>query len=151
MRLYKTISIQRSDQSRKFFQLLDKEILHLWRIDTTKEFRLGVVNGEEVTRKIRVSLIRLVYTDFSDPKFPVSGDKSVFSPLDTRMVLSHESLMTCFREERGERGGQNDLPASTVLSNSFMLRYPICQEAISCSSVCWAPSMPAAMSNTTHL
>lgn len=40
---------------------------------------LGVVNGEEVARKIRVSLTRFVYVDVSAPhSFPVSGCKNVF-------------------------------------------------------------------------
>ena len=35
---------------------------------------LEMVNGKEVTRKIRVHLTRFVYTAVG-PKFPVSGDK----------------------------------------------------------------------------
>ena len=40
-----------------------------------------VVNGKEVARKVRISLIRFVYVVFS-----VSGDKNVFLPLGTGRV-----------------------------------------------------------------
>ena len=44
---------QRSDQSRKLLCLLDKESIHLQRIDKAKGFGLEVVNGGEITRKLR--------------------------------------------------------------------------------------------------
>ena len=43
--------------------------------------------------------------------------------------FSHESFMTCFRGE-GQGEGQSDPPASAVFSNSFSLKYTICQGAI---------------------
>lgn len=45
-----------------------------------------MVNGEEVTRKMRVSLTRLVYTGFSDP-FPVPGDRNVPLPGTGRVTF----------------------------------------------------------------
>ena len=60
----------RSDQSRKFLYLLDKETMHLWRTAKTEGFGRGVVNGDELTRKIRVSLSGFVCTDFLAPKSP---------------------------------------------------------------------------------
>lgn len=45
---------QRSDHSRRLLYLLDKGKISLRRTDKTKVYGLGVVNGEEVTRKIRV-------------------------------------------------------------------------------------------------
>lgn len=44
---------QRRDQSSKLLCLLDKESIHLQRIDKTKGFGLEIVNGGEVTRKKR--------------------------------------------------------------------------------------------------
>lgn len=39
------------------------QTIHLWRIHKTEGFQLGIVNGEEVTRKIRVCLTWCVCTD----------------------------------------------------------------------------------------
>lgn len=57
---------RRSEQSKKLLFLLDKEIVLLCK----KGVRLGLVNGEEVTRQIRVSLARSVCTDFLAPSSP---------------------------------------------------------------------------------
>ena len=54
----------RNEQSRKLVYLLNKETIRLWRIDRTEGIGLGIVSGEEVTRKIRLSLTRFLYTDF---------------------------------------------------------------------------------------
>lgn len=51
---------------------------------------------EEVTRKLRVSLTRLVCKDFS-PQFPISDDENVF-PLVLGWYLSHGSFAPCFQE-----------------------------------------------------
>lgn len=53
---------RRSDQRRKLLYLLEKETIYLQRIDKTKTFGPWVVNYEEVTKKIRVSLTRVIYT-----------------------------------------------------------------------------------------
>lgn len=42
---------QKSDQSKKFIYLLDKETIHLRRNDQTKRFGLGAVNYGEATRR----------------------------------------------------------------------------------------------------
>lgn len=59
-----------------------------------------VVNGEEITRKIRVSLTKFVCTHFSAPN-SVSGDKDAFYPVSTGGYLSHGSFTSCFQEEKG--------------------------------------------------
>lgn len=82
--------------------------------------RLGVVNGEERTRKmranssslvIRMSLLLLVQGgDLSPGSFiTVSGKQSVSG---------------------GCGEGQSDFPASAIFSDSFSLRYSICQGAL---------------------
>lgn len=63
----------RSDQKRKLLYLLDKEPKE------TKGFGPGGVNCGEMTRKISISVTRLVCTDFW-AWFPISGDKTVFLP-----------------------------------------------------------------------
>lgn len=59
--------------------------------DKTKGFGLGRVNGEEVTRKIRVSLIMFVYT--------------AFLALDSLSVVTRMSCFSfCYREGTVHRG-----------------------------------------------
>lgn len=58
---------------------------------------LGVVNGREVTRKVRVSLA--VCLNSLCPKLTVPGNKKVLLPPGLGRVLSQGSFMTCFREE----------------------------------------------------
>ena len=111
--LHKRVKTWRSDQSRKLLYHLDKETINLWGIDKTKEFGLGVVNGEEVTRKIKVSLTRCVRTDFSAPQFPVSG-KVFPSPGTGRAPFTGE-FYDLFQGRRvGEGGGRSALPASAI-------------------------------------
>lgn len=57
-----------------------------------------VLNGEEVTGKIRASLTRFVYTDFSAPNSPSLGIR--ISPfLLIQGGNLHMSFMICFKEE----------------------------------------------------
>lgn len=44
-------------------------------IDKTERFWLGLLNNEEVTRKISVGLYRESLCRFLAPQFPVPGDK----------------------------------------------------------------------------
>ena len=60
----------RSEQSRKLFSPLDKETINAFKFGKTERFGLGVVHGEEVTEKVRISLTRFVCTDFSAPNSP---------------------------------------------------------------------------------
>lgn len=57
--------------------LLNKETIHLYRIDKTRGFGLWIVNGE---------VTRFVCTTFSALIF-LSGDKGVSYPPGTRRVL----------------------------------------------------------------
>ena len=104
--LHKRMKTQRSDQSKNFYVLRQRN--NLWRLDKTKRLGLGAVSGEELARKIRVGL-----TVISWPWFPVSGDENILLlPGD----LSHRSFMNCFRHEVGS--DQNDLPVSAIFSDS---------------------------------
>ena len=49
--------------------------------------------------------------------------------------LSHEGFMTCLKGEGWE--WQGDLPASAISSNSFSIKYSICQGAIFWGSMSW--------------
>ena len=74
----KRIETWRNDQMRKLLYFLDKETINLWRIDKTKNFGLGVINGEKVTRKLRVSLTRDFFSFFlSFPWYYLWTDKSL--------------------------------------------------------------------------
>lgn len=48
------------------------------------------VNCEKVTRKIKTSLTKPVYTDFSWPQDPVSGDKDYFPSFRYREPFTWE-------------------------------------------------------------
>lgn len=64
--------------------------------------RWGFGQGQlwECNRKVGVSLIRSVCTDFSWPPLPVPSDKNVFRPPWTARHLSQGSFISCFRKER---------------------------------------------------
>lgn len=74
----------RSDQSKTLLYLLDQEAINMWRIDKTKKFDLEVVNGEEITRKIKVNITKFV--QIYQPQVHISGDKNVFLPPGTGRV-----------------------------------------------------------------
>lgn len=78
--------------------------------------------------------MRFICTDFStpNPQIPVSGDKDVSLLCGTGEYLSHGKFIFCFQGRRMRGGGQSDLPASAIVSNSFSLRYSVCQGA-----KCW--------------
>lgn len=75
-----------------------------------------------ITRKIRVSLTKFVGAIFSQDVFLLPG---------TGGTLYKGNLYLAFRGRRtSEGGGQSDLFASAVFSDSFSSRHLICQGAI---------------------
>lgn len=65
--------------------------------------RQRAVNHGDMARKISVSLIRLVCTDFSQLQLPVSGDKIVSFFLAKGGHLSGRSFISCFRKKEEVR------------------------------------------------
>lgn len=64
---------------------------------------LGVANGKEGSRKIRVSLANTM-----------SGDKNVFLPPGTRQVPFTWEFYVLFQGKRAGRKGQNDFSTSAI-------------------------------------
>lgn len=73
--------------------------------DKPKGFGLGVVSGEEVTRKMKVSLSRFVQMS----QHCVSGDEVVSLPPGSGRYLPHGTFISCFQVRRARWGGQSDL------------------------------------------
>lgn len=98
-----------SDKSRKLLYLLDKEIIHWWRIDKAEGFGIGVVNGDEVTRKIRWVyqglLVRI--------SRPLNSPSLQIRPPGTGKVASTWSFRICFQEEEW---GKSDASPSLLFS-----------------------------------
>ena len=123
-----------------------RQTINLYRIDKTKGFGLGVVKGDEVTRKVRVSLTRFVLYRFLSPQIPISGDVNVFSPPGTARAPLTWEFNDLFQGRRASLGGgvggrhQCDLPASVLFSNSLSLKYSICQPVMFWGSTSWTPS-----------
>lgn len=60
---------------------------------------LGIVRGQEVTRKIGVNGASFIVHRLLGPKFPISGDKNVLFSPNTGRKLSFADLYFVFREE----------------------------------------------------
>lgn len=56
------MKLWRSDESKKPLCFSGKETINLGRNEKIEGLGLEVVNGKEVTKKIRVSLTRVIYT-----------------------------------------------------------------------------------------
>ena len=138
------MSLQDSEGPKKWLEQellynLDIEIISLWRTDKT-EFGLGVVNDKEVTRKIRVSLTRLVCW-FLCPQFPVSGYLNVFLPLGSGRLPSPWKFYDLFQGRRvREEQARVDFSASAIFLTSFSLKYSICQGTICWNNMSWISS-----------
>lgn len=121
---------QRGDQSRKLLELLYKETIHLWKIDKTKEFGTERVNGEEVTRKITVSLTRFVCTDFLAPNsLCVWWYECVPFSCYKRAPFTGE-FISCFQEEKA---GQSTFFYTCCFSSAFNSKWSVC------GNMLWTP------------
>lgn len=90
----------RSDQSRKLLYLSDKkkkkQPSKFMKNGKIKGFGSEVVSDEEVTRKVRVSLVRLVCTDFSVPSSLSLVIRMPPSFLLQLGYLAHGRFSSCF-------------------------------------------------------
>lgn len=104
-------------QKETFIPFRERKV-HLWRIDKTMGFRVGVVNGKGITRKIKVNLALLknTYTAF----LALNSLSQVIT-----MLLSTQHRMGAFHlgvlwpwisgeSEEGKKEGQRDLFISAI-------------------------------------
>lgn len=69
-------------------------------------FGLEALNGGESNQDDKGEFNKVCLYRFPSSKLPISRDKNISFPPETRRAPSHESLMTCFREEgQGGRSG----------------------------------------------
>lgn len=101
---HKSIKTWRSDQSRKFLCLWDKEMINVWRINKTEGFRPGITNGE-VSKKIRVSLTTFAYTYFwALNSLSVAIKTFVLLPLATRNLPFPWRVCLLLSGKKGKQG-----------------------------------------------
>ena len=100
---------------RKFTNLLDKKkkTIQVRKMDETKGSGLAV-SDEEITSKTRVSLMGSVYAAFLAS---TCLSQVVRMPPGSGSTTVTGGFLTCFWEGCG--GGQSELPAFVVFSNSF--------------------------------
>lgn len=98
---------QKSDQSKKFIYLLDKEIIPLRRNDETMEFGRGAVKYGEATRRYGGGrlvedkgyfgkLFCFFLIDLFQHQLPISGDKNVLFFLYREGTFLMGDFMDCF-------------------------------------------------------
>ena len=127
------------------FYTFDKETINLWRTDKTKGFRLWVVNGEEVTREIQVSLTRFVIIAFM-----ALNTLHLMIRMSSILVqggyLSHGRLISCFQEDKGG----SEYPSCTgCFLNTFNSKQSICRSINSMfwGDISWTPSIYISRTN----
>ena len=102
--LHKRMSLEGVTRPESFY-LSDKEIIHWWRTDKAEGFGIGVVNGDEVTRKTgwvyQGLLVRI--------SWPPNSPSLQIRPPGTGKVASTWSFRICFKEE--EWGKSDASPA----------------------------------------